>query len=65
MKRYKDMEEEKLPLSKVIVQKVLYPDNTDIFYDKEPILLVPSANYPSREIYIHMNKSIEGGEVIL
>lgn len=63
-KRYKEIEEGELPLSEVMVQKVLYPENTNIFYDKEPILVVQSGVCPDKEIYIHINKAIERGEVI-
>ena len=62
-KRYKDLKEENFPLSIVTVKAVI-PENSDIFYSNEPILLVQSNDAPDKEIYIHINKAIEKGEVI-
>ena len=62
-KQYKNLKDENLAFSTVTVKGII-PENSDIFYSKEPLLLVQSDKLPDKEIYIHINKAIERGEVI-
>lgn len=61
---YNNMDEGDLPFSQVTIKEIIHPTTTDIFYNKEVILLVESAKYPDKKLYIEINKSIERGEVI-
>lgn len=62
-KQYKNLKDEDLAFSTVTVKGII-PENPDIFYNKEPLLLVQSDKLPDKEIYIHINKAIERGEVV-
>lgn len=61
---YKYMEEGELPFSQVTIKEIIHPTSTEIFYNKEVILLVESPKCPEKKLYIEINKSIERGEVI-
>lgn len=62
-KQYKDLKDEDLAFSTVTVKGII-SENSDIFYSKEPILLVQSEKVADKELYVHINKAIERGEII-
>lgn len=62
-KQYQDLKNDGLAFSTVTVKGII-PENADIFYSKEPLLLVQSEKVSNKELYIHINKAIERGEVI-
>ena len=62
-KQYKDLKDEDLAFTTVTVKGIIL-ENPDIFYNKEPLLLVQSEKVADKEIYIHINKAIERGEII-
>lgn len=62
-KQYNDLKDEDLAFSTVTVKGII-PENSDIFYGKEPILLVQSEKLGDKEIYVHINKAIERGEIV-
>lgn len=61
---YNAIEEGELPFSQVTIKEIIHPTSTEIFYNKEVILLVESSKSPEKKLYIEINKSIERGEVI-
>lgn len=62
-KQYKNLKDEDLAFSTVTVKGII-PENSDIFYSKELLLLVQSDKLSDKELYIHINKAIEQGEVV-
>lgn len=61
---YNALEEGELPFSQVTIKEIIHPTSTEIFYNKEVILLVESPKYPDKKLYIEINKAIERGEVV-
>lgn len=61
--QYNALEEGELPFSQVTIKEIIHPTSTEIFYNKEVILLVESPEYPEKKLYIEINKAIERGEV--
>ena len=55
-KQYQDLKDDGLAFSTVTVKGII-PENADIFYSKEPLLLVQSEKVPDKELYIHIGKS--------